>query len=174
MALVGEGRTAEILAWDEGRVLRLFREGASRRYALRELTVSRNVHKADIPSPAVYPAETEDGLVEIDGRLGIVMDRVEGPSMLRVLTARPWQLFRLARSSARLHRIVHDRTADGLPSQRERLHRVIDRIAEDVGAAIAKRVHEAVNVLPDGDVVCHGDFHPDNILMSAEGPVIID
>ena len=28
--------------------------------------------------------------------------------------------------------------------------------------------------MPDGDRLCHGDFHPGNILMSSRGPVVID
>jgi len=174
LVLVGEGRTAEILAWDEGQVLRLFREGASRAYALRELDISRTISEAGFPSPAVYPAETEDGLIEVDDRIGFVMDRVDGPTMLRVLSAKPWKLFRFARVCARLHLMVHATSAIGLPSQRERLHRVIDCVAGDVGAETAARIHTAVDALPDGNAVCHGDFHPDNIIMSEQGPMIID
>ncbi len=28
--------------------------------------------------------------------------------------------------------------------------------------------------LPDGDQVCHGDFHPDNIMLTPAGPRVID
>jgi aminoglycoside phosphotransferase (APT) family kinase protein len=28
--------------------------------------------------------------------------------------------------------------------------------------------------LPNGNVICHGDFHPKNVLITTEGPVIID
>ena len=28
--------------------------------------------------------------------------------------------------------------------------------------------------LPDGDILCHGDFHPDNIVMTERGSIIID
>ena len=174
LLLVGEGRTAEILAWDEGCVVRLFREGSSRRYALCELSVSRAVHDAGVPSPEVFLADTEDGLVEIDERLGILMERVDGPTMLREFARRPWRFRGVAKVFARLHREMHACTAVGLPSQRERLHHVIDRIADDIGNDIAERIHQAVDKLPEGDAICHGDFHPDNILMSAKGPLIID
>ena len=32
----------------------------------------------------------------------------------------------------------------------------------------------ALDRLPDDDAVCHGDFHPGNILMSSRGPIIVD
>jgi aminoglycoside phosphotransferase (APT) family kinase protein len=28
--------------------------------------------------------------------------------------------------------------------------------------------------LPDGDRLCHGDFHPDNVIATVRGPVIVD
>jgi len=171
---IGEGRTAEIFAWSPGRVLRLFRPGTSREYALREMTISRAVHDAGIPSPAVYPEDANEGLVEIEGRLGFVMERIDGRSMLHVLIARPWRLWQTAEQLAGLHRTIHDTVAEGLPAQRAKFHRVVDRISETLGKDVTDRIRARLDALPDGDAVCHGDFHPDNILMSGHGPVVID
>jgi len=44
LGLVGQGRTAEIFEWGEGRVLRLFRPGASAEHAQREIRASRCVN----------------------------------------------------------------------------------------------------------------------------------
>ena len=33
---------------------------------------------------------------------------------------------------------------------------------------------KALETMPDGDRLCHGDFHPGNILLSQPKPVIID
>jgi len=33
---------------------------------------------------------------------------------------------------------------------------------------------EALAQLPEDTVLCHGDFHPDNIVLSARGPIILD
>jgi aminoglycoside/choline kinase family phosphotransferase len=32
----------------------------------------------------------------------------------------------------------------------------------------------ALASMPGGESLCHGDFHPDNVILSAEGPVVID
>jgi Ser/Thr protein kinase RdoA (MazF antagonist) len=174
MKRLGQGRTAEIFAWENRRALRLFREGASREWVRHEMETFRSVQRAGIPSPAVYPTESENGLIEIDGRFGFVMDRIDGPSMLQVLIAKPWRLWRHARLFASLHRSMHAKVARELPSQVERFHRIVDRISETVGQEIAERVRGLVEEMWEGDAVCHGDFHPDNVLMSHRGPIIID
>lgn len=32
----------------------------------------------------------------------------------------------------------------------------------------------ALDEIPEDTGLCHGDFHPDNILMTTEGPIVID
>jgi len=171
---IGEGRTAEIFAWGDGHALRLFRAGTSREVALREMWVARLVHETGIPSPAVHPADSKDGLIEVVGRFGFVMDRVDGPSMLQVLTARPWWLWRTAREFARLHLAMHASTVQGLPSQREGFHGVLDRISVTIGSGVADRIRATIDGMWTAGAVCHGDFHPDNVLMNDRGPVVID
>jgi len=171
---IGVGRTAEIFAWGEGRALRLFRTGASLPYAIREMNAFRCANEAGLPCPGVYPSDDEHGLVRIGDRLGFVMDRVDGPSMLGTLSRRPWLLVRYARRLAALHLSVHNKEAPSLPSQRERLRAVIERLRDDLADEMVDRIRRALDALPDGRVVCHGDFHPDNVLLGEAGETIID
>lgn len=68
---------------------------------------------------------------------GLVLERVDGPTMGDALRRRPWLGGRHVRALAELH---------------ERLHRIPF----------------------DGAALVHFDLHPDNVLMSASGPVVID
>jgi len=172
--LVGIGRTAEIYAWGDGRVLRLFGEGASEQYAMREMNAFRIANEAQLPCPAVYPGNTPDGLVRIEGRLGFVMDRVEGPSMLQILTKQPWRLVSFARAMAAFHLGLHRQHVTDLPSQRQRFEAIAAWIGNVLGSSIGDRVRAALDRLPDDDALCHGDFHPDNILLGDCGATIID
>lgn len=164
--LVGQGRTADVFAWEEDRVVKLFHTDFAE-YAPREMLATQAVYDAGVPVPAV------EGSVEVEGRRGIVFERVEGRSMLETIASRPWELVRMARLLAELHAEMHACQAAGLPSRRQMLE---DRIRE--AAALPPPVRDAVlevlRGLPDSDAVCHGDFHPDNIIMSARGAVIID
>jgi aminoglycoside phosphotransferase (APT) family kinase protein len=43
-----------------------------------------------------------------------------------------------------------------------------------VRADLAERGMDALSRLPDGDRLCHGDFHPANIILAKQGPIVID
>jgi aminoglycoside phosphotransferase (APT) family kinase protein len=76
----------------------------------------------------------------------LVMERVVGPTMTAALARRPWTLAAQARVLAGLHRAVHEVPAP-------------DWLAGPFGG---------------GDALLHLDLHPENVLMTADGPVVID
>jgi aminoglycoside phosphotransferase (APT) family kinase protein len=114
-------------------------------------------------------------LIEVDGRPGIVYARVDGMSMLRELSERPWRAIAIARRLAELHTLIHQlspKSASGLPRQRERLMRRLDEtpLTDLQKEAIGRQLAQ----LPDGYCLCHGDFHPDNVIVTPNGEMIID
>jgi aminoglycoside phosphotransferase (APT) family kinase protein len=165
--LLGKGLTADLFAWGDGRVLKLFRDPAARQRAAREVAATRAVHLAGLPAPAAYD------LIDLEGRPGIVFERIEGVSLLAHTQKRPWKLFAAIRLAAALHADIHRHPAPaGLPSLRERIAERID--ASDSSAADKRAARERLAALPDGTALCHGDFHPDNVLLTRRGPVAID
>jgi len=165
--LIARGRTAEVFAWGDKQVLKLFLEGWPPGDAEREARSTQAVYDAGLPAPTV------EGIVEVDGRKGIVFERVEGPSMLAELTSKPWKLVKLARLLAELQAQMHSCELPELLSQRSKLERDIQR-AEVLPSNTKEAVLKVLEQLPDGNAVCHSDFHPDNIIMSSRGPIIID
>jgi aminoglycoside phosphotransferase (APT) family kinase protein len=102
------------------------------------------------------------------------MDRVDGPDQLTLLGHQPWRVSRIARSLGRLHAQIHEVTAPGhLPDlvgqARERIESEA-RLPEHL-ADFALR---ALSELQRGDSLCHGDFHPANVLVGRDGPKVID
>lgn len=166
--LVGRGYTADVYAWGDGRVLKLFHPGPDRDRAEREFRVTRAVRAAGLPAPAVL------GMVEVGGRCGIVCERIAGPSLVDHVQARPWAMFAAVRQLAELHARVHRCAAPAdLPSQRDRIAARIDA-APGLPAAERDAARRRLAALPDGGVLCHGDFHPGNVLLAPGGPVVID
>lgn len=167
-ALIGKGRTADVYAWGEGRILKLYQGRMPASAVEREYIITRSAHAAGAPVPVTYE------LVEMEGRYGIVFERIEGISLLAELQAKPWKLFAVARQLGELHAQIHDSRAPvELPAQRQQIKNAIEA-ANDMVEADKQAVQNYLMQLPDGESLCHGDFHPDNILLAARGPVIID
>jgi len=166
-ALIGQGRTAEIYAWGDNKALKLYHAGWPASWAEHEAQISRVVAATGLPVPAV------GGTLELDGRYGILFERIVGPSLVRQFSAKPWTLARALRAFTDLHLAMHERVISGLPSQREQLARLIQE-ASPLPGEIRKAALERLEQLPDGVALCHGDYHPDNVLAPRNGPVIID
>jgi uncharacterized protein (TIGR02172 family) len=165
--LIGEGRTAQIYAWGEQQVLKLFRSECPVDWVDHEYRISRLVADAGVNAPAV------GDIIEVEERRGILYQRIEGRSMLQILGKRPWLVRQFARQFAEVHAAMHGREAPALPAQKEALKRKIIE-APRLSAETKAKILAALDQLPSGNTVCHGDFHPDNILMAAAGPVVID
>jgi len=162
------GATAEIYAWENGQILKLFREWVTASAVQTEARTARLVHASGAPVPAVGE------VVEIDGRMGLLYAQVEGESMLAAMGTQPWRLVHFARQLAEQQADLHNRSLPaGMPAQRERMWSKIER-AKALPPATRQRVLALLDSLPTSNRLCHGDFHPDNVLLTATGPVIID
>lgn len=137
--LIGRGRAADVYDLGDGRVLRRYRRSRSTPGQVeREATVMRHLAAAGFPVPEVHDADGDD----------LVMERLDGVSMLTDLERRPWRLVRHVDLWAVLHRRLAGVPVEGLR-----------------GVPVRFGPPEAV---------IHLDFHPDNIMLTSRGPVVID
>jgi aminoglycoside phosphotransferase (APT) family kinase protein len=167
-ARVGEGREADVFAWDQGTVLRLLRRSSDPTRVEREAAAMRAAADGGVDVPNVY------GTTTVDGRAGLIMDRVDGPDLIALMGRRPWSVPRVARMVGRAQARMHDVVApDDLPGLRELVRAKIAAAAE-LPAELAAFALERLDALPDGDRLCHGDFHPGNVLLGRDGPAVID
>ncbi len=165
---LAEGAQAEIFAWGEADVLRLLRPGVPPELIEREATAMRAAAAAGLPVPAVGE------IVEVDGRRGLVMERVDGPDLFALAGRRPWKILDVAHTTGALHARLHEVVAPAeAPALRETIRGrlltspFVPAEARDIGLEHLER-------LPDGDRICHGDFHPGNILAAGSRMAIID
>ena len=75
--LLAKGRTAEVYAWGEGKVLKLFVEGRGADQVEYEFALAQKIAAAGLDIPAAF--ETR----EIRGRHGIIYERITGRSNIR-------------------------------------------------------------------------------------------
>lgn len=165
--LISQGRTAEVYEWGTDRILKLFRQGIPEMLIQNEYEVSRSVSDYISIVPRVYE------MVKDDGRPGIIYERVSGLTMMKIIGSKPWKAKAEGIRMAELHKRIQIKADNGLPDCKERLKINIKR-ADMLSDDIKERLYGYIDALEDGNVICHGDFHPDNIMLSEKGETIID
>lgn len=135
--LLAAGRAADVYDLGDGTVLRRYRQDHAG--IETEARVMGHLGAAGFPVPAVQ---------RVDGR-DIVMDRIEGPTMLEALEKAPWSIVWRARQLAQIQR-------------RLARHRAPAWLLADT--ADSSKPHS----------ILHLDLHPMNVILSPDGPVVID
>lgn len=108
------------------------------------------------------------------GRHGLIMERVDGPDMLTMLGTRPWRVYSVGTISGELHARLHEvRAPEHLRELRPALAEIIES-SDEMPKDVASRALSVLQTLPDGDRLCHGDFHPGNIIDTGRERVLID
>jgi aminoglycoside phosphotransferase (APT) family kinase protein len=130
--LVASGRSADVYDIGDGRVVRRLRKGVVPEH---EVIAMRAARSHGVPVPEVF---------EVDGP-DMVLERIEGRSMLDELRARPWRVRRIGRQLAELHLQLR-----AVPPP-----------------------DELAGTEPRESLV-HDDLHPDNVILGPGGPVAID
>jgi tRNA A-37 threonylcarbamoyl transferase component Bud32 len=133
--LLAAGRDADIFAYGPDLVLRRSRRGRSMEHEAR---IMQYVAAHGFPAPRVEDVRA--------GGAELVMERIDGPTMLAVVSRRPWTLRRNAARLATLHQRLH---AIAAPSWLERF-------------------------LDGAGCIVHLDLHPLNVVLSPKGPVLLD
>jgi aminoglycoside phosphotransferase (APT) family kinase protein len=165
---IAQGREAEIFAYGDGKVLRLHKHVDAMPWLEREAAAMRAAGAAGVRVPAVFETTT------VDGRPGLVMERIDGIDMLTIVGKQPWQVFAVGATTGRMHAALHEVVAPAvIPTTKQRMR---DRIEHSplVPHELKAPVFDVLDSLPDGDRLCHGDFHPGNLLRTDGDAVIID
>jgi Ser/Thr protein kinase RdoA (MazF antagonist) len=164
---IGEGASADIHVWAPGQIVKLFKVGASPRFGRHEARMTRAAFAAG--APEVFDEVT------VEGRFGIVLQRLDGPTLLQLLQTRAVTSEQVGAILATLYKSVHKTPPppDVLP-----LRGWIDAVSQSsrdiLPEHIATGVLTLIDRLPLEDGLCHADLHPGNVIMTADGPRIID
>jgi aminoglycoside phosphotransferase (APT) family kinase protein len=190
---IGTGFDAEIVRvqlggsalpaeWRRPLILRLPPDAARLGHARDEAAVMTWCAERGYPVPRVL-AVLEPG--ELDERPVQIMLRVPGVTMLDALKRAPWRarwmLARLADLHLRLHALAPagwplDRSPTALADRRLATTRRV--VAASGDAALRAALDAAETLVPslvtEAPVVCHGDFHPLNVLVDGSAAHVID
>lgn len=163
---MASGRDAEVFVLDDKRVLRRCRNGEYRcegQAALMEWARAQG-----FPVPRVYSACGPE----------MVLERVDGPTMVEAMSAGSLDPVTIGRLLADLLRALHALPVPARPVPLRRGSTSCTRI--DLARSVTPATSRTNLILagpagwPDGHRLRHLDLHPENVLMSSQGPMVID
>lgn len=164
--LIGKGYTADVFDAGNGRALKLFRAGYPADSARNEFNNAQLIGRLNIPIIQSY------GLIEYEGRHGILYERIDGQSMLELLL-QSGDIATYAAALAALHKQIVACVLPGATPLLYILRANIEQTAALDAYAKAKLL-ELLDALPGGEFACHGDFHFGNVIIHNQHSYIID
>ncbi|AHV98308.1 aminoglycoside phosphotransferase family protein [Paenibacillus sabinae] len=166
MSRIGQGRTADIFEHSDGRIIKLYKKDFPAEAIHQELRVSQLAYSLGIRTPEPF------GPIELEGRNGLVFQRISGASLLALLTKKPWTVNKYAKLLANLHAEIHAFNAAELNRKQKKMLYENIRNAPLLTEQEKARIIRYTEVLPDGNRLCHGDFHPDNVMLDGSCRVL--
>ncbi len=192
VSVIGKGGCAEAVEYGEGKICKLFYKGQPEEFVRLEYENSIEMYKSGVKVPKTF------GIINIKDRMGIIYERIYGKSLWGLLRRES-----LAEEAINIfvnsHCDILSRKSKNLLSYKDVLKTVIamstnseifmslGRTCElknllsykkyissiDINTNMESELIKEIYNLPDGDYICHGDFHPDNVLIKSNGETFV-
>ena len=164
-----KGGTGECFCLDEETILKLYYEDFPLEYIRREKDGARTALVAGVPTAISFDP------VRVGNRYGVEYERVQGKTLSERTAREPFRARALGGNLARIARILHSAEVrrGGLPKATEHIRTVLPRVDYAPESAV-RRIAAFLDDLDREKGYVHGDFHPNNVIITADGPMLID
>ena len=141
---IGEGASADIHVWAPGQIVKLFKAGASPRFGRHEARMTRAAFTAG--APEVFDEVT------LEGRFGIVLQRLDGPTLAHLLLTGAVTSEQVGAILAALYTSIHKTLPPpDVPSLRSWMEAASRTHRDILPEHIATGVLSLIDRLPPGD-----------------------
>jgi tRNA A-37 threonylcarbamoyl transferase component Bud32 len=167
-SLMSQRASSDIIGCDEEHVVKLYSRQTPRAVVEEEVFFTKVAREHGLKVPEIL------SVVEDNGRWGYTYRLVQGSTLLHeTLVCEEAAIPNLSMMLASLHWEIHGHYDHRLPSIKSRLHSSIEA-PSNVSAILKKKALAALSELPDGRSICHGDLHPENVILASDGPTVLD
>jgi tRNA A-37 threonylcarbamoyl transferase component Bud32 len=147
--------------------IKIFNSDYSKASLLNEALNQAKVEETDLHVPKIRSINVADG------KWSIVMDFVEGKTLESLMAEHPEKEDEYLEFFVDLQREVLSKRVPMLNKLKDKMQGRIS--AADLDATTRYDLHTRLDALPKHYNLCHGDFNPSNIIITADGtPYVID
>lgn len=154
-------RPAKKVYKDGDLAIKVFEEGFSKADILNEALNHARVEETGLPIPRIHE------VTKIGNQWAIVMDFIKGKTLTQLMKENPEKFEEYMNRFVDIQLLIHSKKAPLLNKHRDKMHRKISESGLD--ATTRYELHTRLESMPKHTKICHGDFHPSNIICGEDG-----
>lgn len=163
--IIGVGNTATVYELGDQKVLKLFKGGYPDEAVETEYHNAMTIRDMNFLKPKAYE------MIFCEERTGIIYDKIEGQSLLDWVM-KTQDIEQCAIYMANLHKTIGQNRISNVPNYKDFLKYHIQNASLSLDRL--NDIIQMIDQLPNGNTLCHGDFHPGNILLYDDKVYTID
>ena len=158
-------RSNKTIYRDGDLVIKVFEEGYSKADILNEALNHARVEETDLQIPKLREVS------KVDGKWAIFTKFIPGKRLSTLMEENPDKMNEYVETLVRLQLMVHEQSCPLLGRLKDKMHRKISQSA--FGATTRYELHTRMEGMPKHNKLCHGDFHPKNIIIAEDNTAYI-
>jgi len=165
--LIGSGRYSDVFDFN-GYVLKLYKKCMENGSVEKEYYFSKLAYDNKI-----LTAEPKSIICE-ENRKGIIFQKINGQTLLNIIISNPIKIKKLLKNFVKLQSQIHSIELNNCKyTVKDHLRGSIKR-NDQIENDDKDLIQEYIKKLPDGNSLCHGDFHPENVIFDNNEYYVID
>ena len=146
---------------DGDRCIKLFSEGYLKAPILNEALNQARIEETGLNIPKILEVTT------VNGRWAIVSEYIEGKALSELMAESPEKKQEYLEEFVDLQLEVQSKTCPMLTKLKDKMNSKISQTSLD--ATTRYELHTRLESMPNHKKVCHGDFNPSNVVVTADG-----
>jgi len=164
--LISKGKNASVYQ-DGNNAIKVFNKGINKTDVLNEALNTTRVEETGLPVPSI----SEVGVYE--GQWSITMNFIEGKTLARIMAEDPSNKSNYIEQMVDLQLVIHSKRAPLLNKLKDKLMRQINSL-DGLDNINKYDLLTRLDGMPKHVKVCHGDFNPNNIIVSNGKMYVLD
>ena len=166
---IGMGVSAEVFLYEEGKVLKLFRESVTREQVDKAYKIAKFMSEGSISCPKVYD------MVRSGARYGIISEFIDAPALqISIYNGQTTRHEAAVKMGSLLKKVHSLKPADFIPPQKEMVSDIYDRLGDLLSDKTKQEFMDFLDTFPGKGTVLHGDFHENNMMIRDGELILID
>lgn len=164
--LIGTGGTSSVYEWGNNEVIKIFKPNIPNEVIKNEQYIGKMLNDLSLCTPKYIKT------IELNNKLAIIYERAYGRTLAEILIETT-DKSEVAANFARIHYEIHQCCIDELPSQHDMYKWRISKMSSYFKNEV-KKMQDLFGSLSIESKLCHGDFHPLNILVDCGKYITLD